>query len=291
MAKKEEHKKEESIAKTGPTAMAVMDYGEDAVTVDSRAVGKGYEHQDKADVSIPIMNLLQSNSPIVTEGKAKAGDWFNSVTEDIFDKDAGFWFVAATTRHLFTEWTPREKGGGFRGQHEIDSDIVKRAIKASTRFGKYLTDDGNQLTETFYVYGALCDETSALSMALVPFWSSKIRGYKAWMTRLRQVVITDPAGRKVRPPLYAHFTKFASQFKKNDKGSFYIPVATSAKGSIIESLLSPDDERFQMAKACMMLVDSGEARVDYSKMNPDEDEGGSNGAESKDGDTSFNFSR
>lgn len=284
MAKHEKEQKteEQNIAKIGTTALASIDYGEDAVVADGKEAGRGYEHQGKADVSIPFMNLLQSLSPIVVEGKAKPGDWFNTVTEELFGKDTGFLFVGGTTRRMFTEWTPRDKGGGFRGQHEVESDVVTKAIKNSARFGKYLTDDGNTLNETFYVYGALCDERQALTMAVIPFWSTKIRAYKAWMTRLRQATIVDGRGTKVRPPLYAHLSRVTSVQQKNEKGTFFVPTIVAANKTIVDSLLRPDDERFMMAKACMQLVDSGEAKVDFSKIQDAGDDVG---------DTSFDFSK
>lgn len=266
MAKKSESKEIEKTPES--TALAVYDYGEDEA--------KGFEHQTKSDTSIPIINLLQGLSPMVKDGRGRPGDFFNTVTEHIWRREEGFLFVPATTRHVFVEWVPRKQGGGYRGQHEPDSEIVLKAVKSAAKFGKYVTDDGNTLSETFYVYGVICGEDGAAeSMAIAPFWSTKIRAYKGWMTRLRQTVIAGGEGRRVRPPLYAHLTRIKSVETKNVEGEFYIPVISSgdARG-ITQSLLQPDDERFLMAKACMQLVDSGEAKVDFSKTKGDGDEEG-----------------
>lgn len=257
-------KKDEAIEKTqAPGALVEYEYGEDE--------GKGYEHQSAADTRIPIISLCQDLSPAVKARKANVGDFVNTVTEQIWEGKNGFLFVPATTRHTVVEWVPRDKGGGYRGQHALDSDIVLQAIEEHKKnpdagFGEWYTPDGNELVETFYVFGALCGEDgTAEGMVLVPFWSTKIRPYKGWMTRLRQTLITDAQGRRVRPPLYAHLTRIKSTMDRKGNNDFAIPVIESGdQRGIVQSLLRPDDERFMMAKACMQLVDSGDAKVDYS---------------------------
>jgi hypothetical protein len=279
-------KKTETALETVPTpgALVEFEYGDDA--------GKGFEHQTKADSQIPFIVLLQALSPMVVDEKAKAGQWYNTVTEQLYDRDDGFLFVPATTRNFFGEWTPRKDGGGYHGNHEIDSEIVAKAIASSKRFGKYLIDaevedkDGNikheihQLVETFYVYGAVCSEGGeAESMAVLSFKSTGIRPYKSWMTRMRQFQVNTPKG-KVKPPMYAHLNRITSFLDEKNGNKFYVPKISSAdERGIVQSLLKPSDERFMMAKACMELLDSGAAKIDYSKA------GGEDSAE--EGDTSF----
>lgn len=265
MATKKSAAEDKAIEKTqAPGALVEYEYGEDE--------GKGYEHQSAADTKIPIISLLQDLSPAVKSRKANVGDFMNTVTEQIWPGSEGFLFVPSTTRHTFVEWVPRDKGGGYRGQHMPESEVVLEAIKAAKKdpdaaFGEYYTPDGNDLVETFYVFGALCGEDGAAEgMVLVPFWSTKIRPYKGWMTRLRQTMITDSQGRRVRPPLYGHLTRIKSTMERKGQDDFAVPVITSGDPrGIVQSLLRPDDERFLLAKACMQIVDADQAKVDYSQ--------------------------
>jgi hypothetical protein len=253
--------------------MVVHDYGDDA--------GKGYDHQTKADTSIPYLVVCQALSPMVIDGRCRPGDLYNTVTEQVWKGSEGVLIVPATTRHVAAEWVPRDKGGGYRGQHEIESEIVRKAIAGAAKFGKWRTDEGNQLTETFYVYGAISSEDGqAESMFVMACTSTKIRPYKQWMTRIRQAVIHDSSGKMIKPPLYAHLTRLTTGPQKNDQGAFFVPVFKSADPrGIQQSLLSPNDERFMMAKSCMMLVDSGEAKVDFAQQAGDGDEDGGMGNE------------
>ncbi len=310
MAKKDEQKASTAIvAPETNTGITVFEYGDD--------YGKGYENQGKADMSVPFINMLQALSPLVAAEKARPGDYFNTVTEEIFPREKGFLFVAGGTRRAFAEWVPRNNpdgstktdggSGGYRGEHAVESPVVAAAIKASVKFGKFFTPDGNVLRDTFYVYGCLCGEDGVNSMAIMPFWSTKIKPYRAWMTRLRQMnlqqnyelqikrteeaiaagqgdrkeletmlatyrrdhgkTILGPDGKPARPPLYAHLTRFTSVMTQNaSKQSFYIPAIASADPrGLMYSLIAPNDERFQMAKECKQLFESGEAKVDYSK--------------------------
>lgn len=272
MAKDKKHEQEAPTATTmtapdtGTKAMVAYEYGDDS--------GKGFEHQSKRDTSIPFINLLQALSPIVAAEKAKPGQFRNTVTEQLWDRDQGFLWVPGTTRNVYVEWTPRDTpGGGYRGQHAIESEIVMKAIKIAAskpeqKFGKYFTEDGNILQETFYVYGAICsEEGEALSMALMAFDKTKIKPYRAWMTRLRQMTVPTPDGRRVRPPLYAHLTRVTSvQTQNAEKKMYYVPVlGPGDPRGLIQSLLPLDDERLQMAKMCAQLADSGEAKVDFAR--------------------------
>lgn len=259
MAKKNHTESTEQTLQTrGETAMTEFNYGDDDI-------GAGYEHQTSADTKVPLIVLLQGLSPMVVDGTngAKAGQWLHTVTQELYDKEQGFLFVPSTTRHFFAEWVPRNEGGGFRGHHEITSEEVKASLSRSSKFGKNKLENGNDLVETFYVYGIVCSEDGfADSMGVISFSSTKIRSYKSWMSRLRAFVVRDPVRGSLRPPMYAHLTRISSESQKNDQGQFYIPRISSGTGSTITSLLQPTDERFVMAKKCKELVDSGDLVVD-----------------------------
>lgn len=281
--------KEEKALVVPPTNTAIQlpDYGDE--------YGKGFEHQDKSDYVIPFIVLLQSMSPLVKDEKAKAGQWYNTVTEEVYDRDDGFLFVAGTTRHNYAEWTPRDDGGGFHGHKECDDPIVLKAIKEAKKFGRNLYDatvldkDGkekierHQLTETYYVYGAAVSAlTEQVSMAVIANKSTMIRPYRTWMSRLVDFRIDVPGRGKLPAPLYSHLTRVTSKRIEKKGNDFYVPVYSSADPrGLAYSLLQREDERFAMAKQCMMLVDSGKAEA-----NPEKAE---QVAGDDEGDTSFDF--
>jgi hypothetical protein len=271
-------KDEKALVTQGTQALA-MDYGDDAVVVGS-GPAKGFEHQTSADGSMPFIIVLQQMTPVVAEQQIegiRAGMLYNTVTQQYYGNPEGMLFVPATTRHQYTEFVPRDKGGGYRGQHEINSPVVKAAIANSKEFGEYYhPETGNELVETFYVFGVVCDGDHPAGQALMAFTSSKIKPYKNWISLVRAHTVTNPRNpeQKVIPPLYAHLTRITTEMKKNDKGTFHVPVLKAATGAIDTSLLAPNDPRFQAAKICKELVDAGAAKVNYEQAREEGSGGG-----------------
>lgn len=258
---------EKKMTKKEEAELQKYDFGEDE--------GAGYEHQTSADMTIPFIILLQPMSPLVAEEKkADAGQFFNTVTEQIYDGDEGFLFTPGTTRHYFAEWTPRKQGGGFHGHHPIDDPRVEAAVKAATKFGQNKTPEGTEMRETFYVYGGVSSEVGfAESMAVMALAGTKIKPYKTWMSRIRQFVV--PVGdRLVKPPMFSNLTRVTSVMRKGDEGPYYVPKFSSADPrGLKESIITREDSRYQMAKACAMLVDSGDAVVKPEQQNAQSTDG------------------
>jgi hypothetical protein len=162
-----------------------FDYGDD--------LGQGYENQDMSDRKLPIIELLQSNSPEVVESKGKvyAGQFRNSVTGEIYDE---VHLVAAITDHCWTEWIGRDDGGGFRGRHPKNAKIVAEAIERNggRAIGKLAVPQPpdktgkaqpqHELVESFEIYAILYHPKTGdvLGFAMIPFQSTKIKIYRAW---------------------------------------------------------------------------------------------------------------
>ncbi len=240
-----------AIATKEETAIAVHDYGDDA--------GKGYEGQTQDEIIIPRLAILQPMSPQCQDDGiegAKAGMLCNTVTEDVMDEA---YCVFGHKDYMYVEWVPRERGGGFVGTHAVDSEIVKRAKRASDTFGKYKTDDDNDLVETFNAYGVLTDKDAEIICPFaMSFKSTGIRPWKGWVTTVSMFTLP---GSKATPPLFAHRVKLTTTKQKNDKGTFYVPVFKPACDKILDSLLGPDHPTFLQAKKWGLMVQKGEAKA------------------------------
>ncbi len=194
------------------------DYGDEA--------GEGFEGISLNDMSIPFLNLLQSNSPEVeaqTIPNARAGLILNSVTKEILDQPI---IVQPVKReHKWVEWKPRTAGGGLVATHEDDSEVVKKAIAANG--GSRIPPKGNdgkrvamkvgtnELVETFYYYCFLLDPNGMeqIGWCVISFSSTKIKVQKDWMTAMRT--------QRGKPPLKAFRCKIATERQTNDSGQPY----------------------------------------------------------------------
>lgn len=250
------------MAKTKKGELVVQEGGVPAVYDYSEYEGAGFEDHSREDYAIPFLAVLQALSPQVEEMEdAKAGMIINTVTGDLYKGNEGVAVVPSVTKHVYVEWRKRSEGGGFVGVHELDSEVVQRC-KAEQRFGEYETEDGNDLIETFYVYGVLVKEDGSHEQVVLAFSSTKIKKYKQWMTKARTIMI-PAGGRKINPPLFAHRYRLTTVKEKNKKGEFYNFAVGFDGQNAAECRLAPDDEVFQAAASMRTLVNEGAARAAY----------------------------
>ena len=240
--------------------------------------GMGWENQTSADMVIPFLGLLQTNSPQVEEGEqrikgAKAGDMFNTVTQELIEGPV--YIVPCCTQHVFVEWVPRVQGGGFVGVHELGSEVVSKAKTNATAFNELKTEAGNDLIETFYIYALLLegpDSTESLSPIVLAFSSTKIKVYKRMMTQLRTVKANP------QPPMFAYRLEVSSVGDKNKKGSFKNFSLSPVGNSLADSLNLPDSDYAGLLSEGRALVEAilgGHARAAHESQtsgtsNPDD---------------------
>lgn len=232
--------------------------------------GAGFENQTSDDYSIPFLQILQALSPQLQENDSlRQGMILNTVTGEVWDGKKGIAFVPATTQHVYVEWKPRDAGGGFVGIHEVNSDLVNHAKAASSEYGKYSTPDGNELIETFYVYGIALDDDGNASEAVLAFSSTKIKKYKGWMTKAKTIQIPLPDGRRIPAPLFAHRYRLKTVSDKNNKGQFFNWDAIAFDGeNAQQARLLPDDPLFQSAVNIKSMIEQGKARAAYESQAP-----------------------
>lgn len=260
----------------GSTALATMDFGDDA--------GAGFEHHSREDYTIPFLQVLQGLSPqLETVEGAKPGKLINTVTNELFPGDTGVAFVPVETTHVFVEWKPRSAGGGFVGQHALNSDTVAKAKSESKEFGTFtverVSEDGkeritNELIETFYVYGLLLDANGMPQPIVIAFAGTKIKVYRRWMTMAGALKIPRPGGGVQQVPLFAQRYRLKTEKQKNNFGEFFNFSMPAWDGPNAEACrLAPSDYVYQEAKKLRTQVQSGAVKA--TEAQPDAAAGGS----------------
>lgn len=250
---------------------AAYDYGED--------VGAGFDEMDQSDYAVPFIAILQSTSPQLKKGDgryikgAEEGQLLNTSTNEVL---AEIVFVPAHREHLFGEWVPRDAGGGFRGRHAVDSAVVAEAQarwsaddNPKKRFGKLKSQEGNDLVETFYLYGVMVDSDKNALPALIAFTSTQLRNYKGWMTRARNVRIK---GSNQELPLFAHRYRLTTKSEQNELGSWMGWKVDFDGANANEARLAPDDPVYEAARSIRVMAKGGKLRVDESKLAVDDAE-------------------
>lgn len=269
-------KKETAIeTKSHETAMAnYQDYGTEE--------GDGFEDQDASDNAIPFIEILQPTSKWMAEHgeehEARAGMLRNTVSDECFAGKEGILAVCAYTKRVVVEWKPRDEGGGYKGEHEIRSEIVERAkAQGDSKFGPWKTDDGNDLVETVYGYYVQVDpDGRVLGAFTIGFAATQMKPYRKINTKLstyRHRAVIDGQERVQRPPMYAHLLRITTEHTSNDKGSWFLFNIQPSKGDVQSSLLPTNAEAFQAGKALKEAVKSGERKANTASQGGAEGDG------------------
>lgn len=247
---------------------------------------EGFEDISSNDLSIPFLNVLQKSSPQVenqTIPGAEPGAILNSVTQEIINGDDGFVFVPCHRDEQWVEWVPRPKGGGFVGQHEPSSELVQGLIAKNdnSRIPPKGEDDkripfrhnGNEVIETYYMYGLLLDKEGekVTGFAVMSFSSTKIKPFKDWTTSMYMLKVN---GR--RPPIFANRAFIRTTKETRPSGTSYNYLIQPLKGTWPDSLIDPVNQKeiLESAKSFREMVLSGVAKADMSHQEASAGEGG-----------------
>lgn len=255
-------KKTTAVANKNGTDLVVHNYGENS--------GAGWENTDQNDFQIPFLNQLQSLSPQCEEGGdrgvdgARPGMFFNSVTEQLIDGDVHF--VIALTQHTYVEWMPESSGGGFAGEHAINSSVISKAKASTDNQLELKTSEGNDLVETYKVYALVMDDADSDSYSdqvVISFSKTKIKRYKQIMTRLR----TMKGSQNI--PLFAHKLVMASTSEKNAGGKAYknVSINPAIGNDVASSLIDPGGAQsgiMETANTLREAIGTGAAKADFT---------------------------
>ena len=262
-------------------AAGSYDYGDDA--------GAGFEGIKSSDLSIPFLNVMQSNSPSVADGVHKNGDIVNSVTGEVYAGEDGVPLQPVYHEHKFVKWKPREQGGGILGTFDPEDEYVKETVKLNpTAYGKLKTSDGNDLIETHYVYCNIMDDAgeAVVGFGVLAMTSTKITPYRKWTTAMYML--------KGKPPIFANRARMSTTNEKNDKGQAYkgVDFKPLVGKTWAESLIPPSTEtgraNLSAGKELREMIMSGVAKADYSSQDTaGEPAGGSGGGKGGDGKVPF----
>lgn len=196
----------------------------------SQYEGLGRQEATTEDYAIPFLRILQKLSDEVDEIKpkfingAKAGDFLNTVSNQLFSGKTGLRVIPVQFQREFVEWVPREKGGGFRGSYKIGDPIIATAKMNDTDPKKarmLLLPNGNDLIDTCYQYVMVEAPNGDRFPAIIAFTSSQLKKVRKWnsMKAQKRLVLSD--GKEIsNPPDFAFYYHVSTVVESNTSGSW-----------------------------------------------------------------------
>lgn len=222
---------------------------------DNAGDGASY---DSSEMQIPFVRLAQSLSPQLNKKKPEyidglsLGDAFNNVTGQFWSGEEGITVVPCYQTTKYLEFTPREQGGGFRGEIAPNDPRLQNTTRNG---GKELLPDGNEVVKSDQHFCLIVEEGGMTQPVVVDMKSTQLKVSRRWKTQIAMKKIKHPKdGRLITPPLYASMWKLRSIEESNDKGDF--------ANWVVEGIGLVDDTNvFQEAKAFRESVLAGEVKA------------------------------
>ena len=179
----------------------------------------------EANVSdlIPFDDDLLSQSPQLkkSDGKyiqgAEEGNFFNTVTESVYDGTEGVVLIPCAYKKKFIEWVTRENGGGF-----VDDTHPATILKQCTKDdkGRFILENGNQIAETAEYYCILAQQEDAPEQVLLSLTSSQLGFSRRWNTMLNNARVKNAKGETVAAPMFSYMYNLTTIAQSNDQYSW-----------------------------------------------------------------------
>jgi hypothetical protein len=189
-----------------------------------RDSGAGVENMGMDDVAVPYLYVLQTNSPQVNpdhdsyiEG-AKAGMFYNNVSGEVYDgREKGLTVIPCAYERKYVEWVPRDSGGGYVSDHDIDSGILSEC--SPNEKGIPCLANGNLIVETAYHYVYFKNpKDDQWDQIIIPMKSTFLKKSRRWNKTLMATLIPGTSSQAPRW-LYPYQLKTAKETKGDNTWS------------------------------------------------------------------------
>lgn len=245
------------LVKSAPAPAVRVEAGDDEY---AQYAGAGHEEHRKDDDLIPIVRVLQTNSPECDDRtrnpRPEPGWLINTATSKVYPalaeaNESGLLIIPVTYDTVVVRWIPQDDGGGFVGVYSPDDPKIKPLLEAKS-MGKIILEKGTfdsfdkktELSLTKNLYAIAIDEAAGDgSPVVIPCESTKLTPFKKWLNEIA------PPMKKPKYPLFAYTTRLQTIKEERDKGKSYnfrfTNLTTAPNGPF--AIRSTKDELFQLA--------------------------------------------
>lgn len=209
------------------------------------------------EMQIPFVRLLQALSPQLNKKKAEyidgasSGDAFNNVTGQYWDGEQGLTVIPCYQTTKYLEFTPREMGGGFRGEINPNNPVLQQTTRSGS---KEILPNGNELVKSDQHFCLIVDEDGGFQPAVIDMKSTQLKVSRRWKTQIAMQKVTLPNGSKVTPPVFATMWKLRSVEESNDQGSW-------SNWAVEKVGLVKDRDLYQEARTFRKSIEAGEVKA------------------------------
>jgi hypothetical protein len=175
---------------------------------------------------IPFTKIMQPLSPEVgTVPMATPGVFLNAATNKVSRE---LLVVPVDIRWSYTEWVPRDQGGGFVqdwGENELG---WQDKCEADQKFAyQPVTKDGHNILRGRHVFMFSVDEIGDFERTIFPMAGTALKVAKQWSTMLEYAPKVNTSKGMITPAYFYYTYRIVSEEVKNSKGRWFVPKVTA----------------------------------------------------------------
>ena len=187
----------------------------------------GMEELGEESFVLPIIALLQDNSPEVKEHRAeyiegaRPGMFLNKASKTLVDE---LTLVPVYYVPIWTHWHPRDEEGGLIGTYAYSDDIFKQSKIVTDSEGrkKRTLPDGTIIQDTRRHYALMMDENlDNIEPAILSLSGSQIKRSRAWLAEMRSKRVRDKSGKEFTPPTFSGLWTVDKISETNKRGDWF----------------------------------------------------------------------
>lgn len=192
--------------------------------------GAGTEDATLRDQVIPFYRIIQSLSPQKKKSdpvnyikEAEEGDLINTATKELFKSDEGIHVIMVDFARRYTEWKPRDKGGGLVADYGDDETcFAKRKAKPNEK-GRMITPEGNEIILSGNHFCIRVDPESGdiLDRGVFSMSSTYLKKSREWITTIKNIQLKNSKGKFFNPASYYMVYHVRTVLQSNQQGEWF----------------------------------------------------------------------
>ena len=231
----------------------------------AKVSGQGTENLDSGS-AMPFIRILQDLSPQLKKQKdeyvegSESGDLFFAKTKSVLAKPLSV--VPVYTKSVYTEWIPRNKGGGYVATHPLTIVSDSKYEKGRERqYDEWLGENELRFTTYWFV---LAEIDGVWEQAIIPFTSSQLRVSRKLTSDINRFRY-DGEHSTIVPPLYAQKWELSTVLETSKNGDDYYNFEFSNNSTLDfeadEALLTQASEGYSQAGNTPLLQTEQEPKL------------------------------
>jgi len=242
--------------------VAVLD-----INMFEQDAGAGLSNLGTEDMALPFLKILSRQDPVLDElDNAKAGDFLNTVTNQVYKGKEGVDVIPCSYQRVFIQWMPRGQGTGAPvAIFSPTDDNLPPTERHKNDTKDYVVDGGGSyLEQTCQWYIKVVEKDGTVSNALLALKSTQLKKSRKWMSMIMSRQMTGKNG-SFTPPMYSHIYTLKTLPEQNSLGDWH-GVEMSLKKQV------DDVHQYKSAKTFAESVEKGDVNVKHTQDSDKESE-------------------